>query len=125
MLQHLGITTCKEAEPHRSRARTCPARGAVNEELSTYNPLMGGTLPADKSIQFLLAPADSLTRILLINPLGIHGLTLPLQLLHPECIKAYSGDGSLDDSLFCSFPLGHLALATVGRQDTGLDGPLV
>uniref|UniRef100_A0A8C3HNZ0 Amine oxidase n=1 Tax=Chrysemys picta bellii TaxID=8478 RepID=A0A8C3HNZ0_CHRPI len=35
------------------------------------------------------------------------------------------GDGSVDDCLFCSFPLGHLELATVGRQDTGLDGSLV
>uniref|UniRef100_A0A8C0GR18 Golgin A3 n=1 Tax=Chelonoidis abingdonii TaxID=106734 RepID=A0A8C0GR18_CHEAB len=32
-------------------------------------------------------------------------------------------DGSLNDYLFCSFPLGHLALVTIRRQDTGLDGP--
>ncbi|CAM4560776.1 unnamed protein product [Lepidochelys kempii] len=70
--------------------QTCPAWGAVNEELSNYNPLMGGTLHADQRIQFLLVPANSLTRILLMNQLGIHGLTLPLQFLHPQCIKAYS-----------------------------------
>lgn len=32
---------------------------------------------------------------------------------------------SHEDSLLCSFPLGHLVLATVGSQDTGLDGRLV
>ncbi|CAM5153620.1 unnamed protein product [Natator depressus] len=30
-----------------------------------------------------------------------------------------------DHHLLGSLPLGHLALAAVGRQDTGLDGPLV
>uniref|UniRef100_A0A8C0QLD1 catechol O-methyltransferase n=1 Tax=Chelonoidis abingdonii TaxID=106734 RepID=A0A8C0QLD1_CHEAB len=43
----------------------------------------------------------------------------------PEAGNGQQGMDHFDDSLFCSFPLGQLALATVGRQDTGLDGSLV
>lgn len=41
--------------------------------------------------------------------------------LASACQKLGLGDGavSLDDSLFRSFPLGHLAVATVGRQVLG------